>query len=104
MTDPFSWSLARGRGSRTRVRVHLLFVLFALLKLLEAALERRAPTETASWLALLVLALLLHELGHAAMAVRLGGEPEEIRLWPLGNLVGPVPALVARSPETLLVA
>jgi stage IV sporulation protein FB len=36
--------------------------------------------------------------------VRLGGEPEEIRLWPLGNLVGPSPALVSRSPETFLVA
>jgi stage IV sporulation protein FB len=107
MTDPFAWSIDLGRWSGIRVRIHLLFVLFALAKLLGAAWEKSAShavAETASWLALLVVALLLHEMGHVAMAVRLGGEPEEIRLWPLGNLVGPSPALLSRSPETFLVA
>src|SRR4051812_42182597 len=107
MTDPFSWSIDLGRWSGIRVRIHLLFVLFALIRLLGAVMERgptHAVAETASWLALLVLALLLHELGHVAMAVRLGSEPEEIRLWPLGNLVGPAPAPLSRSPETFAVA
>lgn len=108
MTDPFSWSIDLGRWSGTRVRLHLVLVFFALGKLLEAALAEKGPphavAETAAWLALLGVALLVHELGHAAMAVRLGGEPEEIRLWPLGNLVGPTPASVARSPEIFLIA
>src|SRR4051812_44796284 len=109
MTDPFTWSIDLGRWAGTRIRLHLLFVFFALIKLLGAALDATTPAshpvvETASWLALLVLALLVHELGHLVMTVRLGGEPEELRLWPLGNLVGPAPALVSRSPETFLVA
>jgi stage IV sporulation protein FB len=107
MTDPFSWSIDLGRWSGTRVRLHLLFVLFALGKLLDAAMLKGPPhavAQTASWLTLLLVALLVHELGHAAMALWLGGEPEEIRLWPLGNLVGPSPASVSRSPETFLVA
>ncbi|HEX8200836.1 MAG TPA: site-2 protease family protein [Isosphaeraceae bacterium] len=108
MTDPFSWSIDLGRWSGIRVRIHLLLVFFALAWLLGAALEPAgaslAVAETACWLALLVLALMVHELGHAAMAVRLGVEPEEVRLWPLGNLVGPAPTPLSRSPESFLVA
>jgi stage IV sporulation protein FB len=107
MTDPFSWSIDLGRWSGTRVRLHLVFVLFALGELLHAALDKTRPhavAETAAWLTLLVVALLVHELGHAVMAVRRGSEPEEIRLWPLGNLVGPSPASVSRSPETFPIA
>jgi hypothetical protein len=59
MTDPFLWSIDLGRWSGTRVRLHLLFVLFALGKILDAAWAPGPPhavAETASWLTLLLLA------------------------------------------------
>ena len=46
-------------------------------------------SHTACWLGLLLIALALHELGHAVAAAWLEGEQDEVHLWPLGNLVGP---------------
>jgi Zn-dependent protease len=46
-------------------------------------------SHTASWLGLLLIALVLHELGHAVAAAWLECEQDEVHLWPLGNLVGP---------------
>ncbi|HEV3166792.1 MAG TPA: site-2 protease family protein [Isosphaeraceae bacterium] len=106
MTDFFSYCpISLGRWYGTPVRIHILFALFVPSALLNAALTKGHPfAQTAGWLALLVLAVLLHELGHAAMAVWLGGEPEEVRLWPLGNWITPTPALMSRSSETIWVA
>ncbi|QDV38741.1 site-2 protease family protein [Tautonia plasticadhaerens] len=108
MSDPFSWSINLGRWAGVPVRVHFLLVLFAAVKLLGASLfdaeGEGDPIQTAAWLGLLLLALAAHELGHAAAAWRLGMEPDEIRLWPLGNLAGPHPVPVSRSREAMAVA
>src|SRR5690606_24971952 len=53
---------------------------------------------------LLLAALAVHEAGHALMAARLDVEREEVRLWPLGNLVGPSTSPASRSPEAVTVA
>jgi stage IV sporulation protein FB len=49
-----------------------------------------------------LIALVIHELGHAVCAYLLESEQEEVHLWPLGNLVGP--SVSARSGEHFLVA
>jgi len=52
---------------------------------------RQAPelSQTACWLGLLLIALAIHELAHAAVAALLDCDQEDVHLWPLGNLVGP---------------
>jgi Zn-dependent protease len=110
MTDPLTWSpINLGRWAGTQVRVHFFLILFVAVTLLSAAVGSGPKVHhpatlgtTACWLTLLLLALALHEFGHAAMAWWLGAEPEEVRLWPLGNMVGP--SHPARSPESLPVA
>jgi Zn-dependent protease len=105
MSDPLSWSIHLGSWAGVRVRIHFLLLAFAAVALLEAALAKGYPVgQTAAWLLLLLLVLALHELGHAAMAARLGLEPEDVRLWPLGNLVGPFPAATTRSTEAVAIA
>jgi len=110
MSDPWTWSVSLGRWSGTQVRLHFLLLFFAGWRLLDALLVAKpAPgthpfLETAAWLSLLLLALAIHELGHAAIASRLGYEVEDIRLWPLGNLVGPAPSYGMRTSDSCLIA
>jgi Zn-dependent protease len=91
MTDPLTWSpLNLGRWSGTQVRVHIFLILFVVLRLLGAAMSSEQPfVATACWIVLLLLALAVHELGHALTASWLGCDQDEVRLWPLGNMVGP---------------
>lgn len=111
MSDPLSWwSIGLGRLAGARVRIHLFLPLFAGLRLLEAALlpassgHPHPVLETIVWLGLLLVALVGHEVGHLAWAARVGVEPEEVRLWPLGSLAGPTTAPASRSSEAVLVA
>jgi stage IV sporulation protein FB len=103
MTDILTWSINLGRWSGVQVRVHYFLVFFALGRLLNAVV---APghqiVPTACWLLLLLVVLVLHELGHAAMAMVQNVEPDDIRLWPLGNFV--VPSGSNRSNDNLPVA
>src|SRR5690242_7619890 len=104
MTDPLMRSpINLGRWFGTQVRVHIFLIVFVVLELLSAAL---APDDarflkTAAWIGLLLLALALHALASAAAAAWQGSEPEEVRLWPLGNMVGASAA--SRSGDNLLV-
>ena len=105
MTDPLTWSpINLGRWFGTPVRIHFSLIVFLVLGLLGAALGGKGLSfpATSAWLLLLLLTLILHELGHALMARRVGYEQDEVRLWPLGNMVGPVQA--ARTAENALVA
>lgn len=105
MTDPF-WSISLGRWLGLPVRVHFLLIAFALFQVFGAALTVEAGpkiVETVTWLGLLGLALALHELGHAAMARRFELEPDDIQLWPLGNLTRPAHS-GSRGMERLAVA
>ena len=91
MTDPLMWSpIHLGRWFGVQVRLHIFLVLFLVFELLNASMTEGSPVvPTACWLALLLLTLALHELGHAAMATWLRGDPDDVRLWPLGNMIGP---------------
>ena len=102
MTDVLSWSIDLGRWFGVQVRIHYFLVFFILSRLLSAALAPGHVTApTVCWLSLLVVVLALHELGHALMARYHDHEPEDVQLWPLGNLVLPGPA---RSSDSVIVA
>jgi Zn-dependent protease len=109
MSDPLTWSpIPLGRWFGTTVRVHLFLIVFVVYELLMALLATKAEDglrhlpQTACWVSLLLLALVIHELGHALTAYWLDCEQEEVNLWPLGNLVGP--SVSSRSSLDVLVA
>ncbi len=103
MTDILTWSINLGRWSGVQIRVHYFLVFFAIGRLLNAAV---APGHhvgtTACWLLILLLVLAIHELGHAAAALYQNLDPDEVRLWPLGNFV--VPSGSTRSSDNVAVA
>jgi stage IV sporulation protein FB len=109
MNDSLTWSpISLGRWFGTTVKVHIFLILYVAIELLLALLAtstelglRRLP-QTACWLSLLILALVIHELGHALTAYLLDSDQEDVHLWPLGNLVGP--SVSPRSGEHFLVA
>lgn len=106
MSDPFHWTIHLGRWAGVQVRIHLTLLLFVIGEVLHAALGREGQpvAETLTWLLLLLAALAIHELAHAVTAIRLGLEPDDVRLWPLGNLVGPMPPATLRSNENVKIA
>jgi stage IV sporulation protein FB len=109
MSDPLTWSpISLGRWFGTSVRVHITLIVFVVFQLLSMAVSLAARGElpqlsqTACWLGLLLLALAVHELAHAATAFWLDCDQDEAHIWPLGSLVGPL--FVPRSSEHILVA
>lgn len=109
MSDPFSWSVSLGRWGGTQVRAHLFLILFAAFSLLDAAAYAKDAgphpvLQTLIWLGLLLLALGWHELGHALFASRLGDDPEDVRLWPLGNFASPGASSSTRSTDSAIIA
>jgi Zn-dependent protease len=85
MRDLLSWNLSLGRWRGVHVRLHVFFLLFALVALHFGAREDLLPY-TAAALAILFVSALLHELGHCVAAWKVGGTADQILLWPLGGL------------------
>ena len=90
MRDPFSWSFPIGRMFGITVRIHFLFPLVCLGLILRVALQKDTPSgiwiDAAMVMALLFFTVLLHEFGHCLAARRVGGDANEVLLWPLGGL------------------
>ncbi len=105
MSDFLSWTIGVGRVAGTSIKIHIFLILYAGARLLLSLSGGGAAVlETVAWLGLMLLALAWHELGHALMAAREGVEHEEVRIWPLGNLVPPSTSAAGRSPEAVRVA
>lgn len=91
MFDLFTGGLYLFEVSRIRVRVHWLLLVFWVFELLDAMrgdADRRSA-QVVGWLLFVVLGLgsiLLHELGHCFAARRVGGDANDILMWPLGGL------------------
>ena len=103
MTDILTWSINLGRWSGVQIRVHYFLIFFAVGRLLSAAVAPGHPVAaTACWLLILLVVLALHELGHAAVAMYQNVDPDEIRLWPLGNFA--VPSGSNRANDNVFVA
>ena len=89
--DFYNWGLPIGSISRIRVRVHWSLLLLALFHLHTMSSKWSLPTSV--WLPLWLLTsgvtfliILLHEFGHCFAARAVGGDAEEVLLWPLGGL------------------
>jgi Zn-dependent protease len=84
----FSWSLPLFTAFGIRVRVHLIFVLLAVAQLIHSAVRRDVigVGYTAYAIVALFVLVLLHEFGHCFACRRVGGEADEILMWPLGGL------------------
>ncbi|HEY3245937.1 MAG TPA: site-2 protease family protein [Phycisphaerae bacterium] len=92
LDNPINWSFAIGRMWGITIRVHLLLLL-ALLPLIDHALKARQHTPLSTGLAyafgsfaMLFVLVLIHEFGHCFGARYVGGEADEVLLWPLGGL------------------
>ena len=81
------WGLPIGRVAGIRVRVHWLFLAYIAAGLIftlphhQSGLEYRLPAMGA-----LFVLVLLHEFGHCLACRAVGGEADEIVMWPLGGL------------------
>jgi len=107
MPDLLSWSFPMTQWAGTSVRVHFLMLLFAASRLFAALFYpdggAQALIETAAWLGILLLVLLIHEQAEWTFARILGLEPEEVRIWPLGNFVAPGSHAFGESRERAVV-
>src|SRR6516162_2385899 len=92
MRDPLSWSLPIGRLFGITIRVHLLFPFVAAGLILRVALQTKPPMPEQAWIdaaivmALLFVSVVLHEFGHCFAARSVGGDAQDILIWPLGGL------------------
>ncbi len=94
MHDPFAWSLQVGRPFGITVRIHWLFPFVALGFILHVALGKSegktypegAWIDAAIFMGILFFSVLLHEFGHCFGARNVGGDGQEVLLWPLGGL------------------
>ncbi|CAN5746035.1 hypothetical protein BH11PLA1_BH11PLA1_07300 [soil metagenome] len=86
--SPLDWSLLIGRVFGVTVRVHLLLIFYVLFTLLNALTSGSAigAQYAALGLGTLFLSVLLHEFGHVFACRWVGGDADDILLWPLGGL------------------
>lgn len=93
--DFFSWSFHLFTAFGIRVRIHLLFVLFIAFELIASAIRQDAGVFGFKYTLLVVgalwLTVLLHEFGHCFACRWVGGEADEILMWPLGGLAMAAP-------------
>lgn len=69
------------------VRVHLLYVLFIIIKLLVSLRRDVIGLQySAAMMGMLFVLVLLHEFGHCLACRKVGGEADRVLMWPLGGL------------------
>jgi stage IV sporulation protein FB len=88
MRDLLSWNISLGRWAGVQIRLHVFFLLFALVALLfgPTGANQKLFWETLAVLGIFFVSVLLHEIGHCLAAWRVGGSADQIVLWPLGGL------------------
>ena len=79
-------SLRIGRVLGIPIRIHFTFLILLLWFGTSSAGEGRGFVSGVVWMILLFGCVVLHELGHAAMARRFGVETREIVLYPIGGV------------------
>lgn len=95
--NPWGWSWRIGRVFDITVRLHLIFIIYIAAELLRAG--RGIWTEV-QILATLFGIVLLHEFGHCIACRRVGGQADQILMWPLGGLAFTAPP---RNPRAHLI-
>lgn len=103
--NPINWSVRIGRVFNLDIRLHIVFILWGTFE----ALHRLGLAQKAGWSgyaaagwaigipATTFFFILLHEFGHCFAARGLGGEADEILLWPLGGLAMVAPPSTPRA-------
>jgi Zn-dependent protease len=95
LDNPINWSFRAGRVWGIDIRVHVTFLLGAVVLLWMEMPQKGERTlepfshilgDAVATYAILFAIVLLHEFGHCWGARRTGGEADEILLWPLGGL------------------
>jgi len=90
--NPMRWSLPLYRLWGIGVRVHLIFIIVIIARLISTLLETKTGfLFMAIFLAGLFLLVLLHEYGHCLACRKVEGEADEILMWPLGGLASCLP-------------
>ena len=92
--NPINWSFKAGRLFGIDIRIHVIFILCVIVLLSMEARDAKALNIPFSQVliyalgtyGLLFLVVLLHEFGHCFGARHVGGEADEILIWPLGGL------------------
>jgi len=88
MRDAPGWSLSLGRWGGVGVRLHILFLLFAVFAI--AACLRSPDKDLLSYgitaLLILFVSVVLHEAAHCAVAISAAPCIDRVVLWPLGGL------------------
>jgi Zn-dependent protease len=99
------WSLSLGRWFGIQIRLHMFFLLFATFTFYLAwrgsGNGEGLPTLAAVCLVVLFVSVLIHELAHCFVALRLGGSVDSIVLGPLGGLRA---VRVSHDPQSELLA
>lgn len=95
LDNPMNWSFHLGRLFDINIRVHIAFVICAVVLV---SMEVRSRGSGSDWTllelltdalgtyAILFFIVLVHEFGHCFGARYTGGEADEILIWPLGGL------------------
>ncbi len=84
---PLSWSIPAGSIAGIRIRIHILFMVYAVAQMLWSInKDFFGPGYTAIAMAVLFTIVLLHEFGHCLACRMVGGDADEILMWPLGGL------------------
>ena len=90
MLNPMTWSIPFFRLFGVQVRVHILFFLVTLGMFFREAFREGAYVATLDVFFFSIIMLfgivLFHEFGHVFGGRSVGGDCEEVLLWPLGGL------------------
>lgn len=86
--NPMQWAVTIGSVAGIRVRIHVIFIIFVVAQLLFSSISKDTIglSFTAIMLAWLFVIVLLHEFGHCFACRAVGGEADDILMWPLGGL------------------
>ncbi|MBX3367115.1 MAG: site-2 protease family protein [Phycisphaeraceae bacterium] len=85
--NPFSWAVPLFTAFQIRVKVHVLFILLIVMKLIwSASSVTMGVGHMLMGMGLLFVLVLLHEFGHCFACRWVQGEADEILMWPLGGL------------------
>jgi Zn-dependent protease len=83
------WSLSLGRWAGINVRMHIFFLLFAVLAVAISFGDHDLMRAGLLTLGVVLVSVFLHEAAHAIAAIRVGGKVDTIILGPVGGLVLP---------------
>ncbi|MDF1809728.1 MAG: hypothetical protein P1U42_08540 [Phycisphaerales bacterium] len=84
--NPFAWGFTLFRVFGIRFRIHLLFIVYLLSELIFTVPGNRDGFAFV-WprLVAMLTLVMIHEIAHCMICRRVGGESDEIMLWPLGG-------------------